>query len=63
MKEINNSEDSKCSDDNNQSYGSDMSPESISRPISSKNEEDDCSETESDILPGTCTQEQIPHTC
>ena len=44
MKEIvNNSKDSKFSDD------SDMSPENISRPISSESEEDDCSEAESDI--------------
>ena len=45
MKEIvNNSEDSKFSD---------MSPENISSPISSKSEDDDCSEAESDIEHGT----------
>ena len=50
MKEIvYNSEDSELSDDNSQSYDSDMSPENISRPISSESEEYDCSEAESDI--------------
>ena len=56
---------SEFSDDSSQSYGSDMSPKNISRHISSKNKEDDCSEAESDIKHGTCTKAATkrPQTC
>ena len=42
-----------------------MSPKNISRHISSKNKEDDCSEAESDIKHGTCTKAATkrPQTC
>ena len=50
MKEkVNISEDSEFSGDSSQNYDSDISPENISRSISSQNEEDDSSEAESDI--------------
>ena len=50
MKEVvNNSEDSEFSDDSSQSHDTYMSLYNISSPTSSKNEEDDCSEAESDI--------------
>ena len=52
MKEIvNNTEDSKFSDDKSQCYDIDMLPENISSPISSESEKDICSEVESDIQP------------
>ena len=49
---VNNSKDSKFNDDSSQSYDSDVTW-NLSRPLSSKNEEDDCSEAESDIQHNT----------
>ena len=49
QKIVNNSKDSEFSDDSSQSCDSDMSPENISRPISSESEDDDSSEAENDI--------------
>jgi len=42
-----------------------MSSENKSKPISSENEEDDCSEAESDIQHGTCTkaEKEKPRSC
>ena len=45
---VNNSGDSKFSDDSSQSHVTDMSPENICRPISSESEEDYCSNDEVD---------------
>jgi hypothetical protein len=52
---VNNSEDRKLSDDSSQRYANDIPPEKISRPISSENEEDNCSEAEND---GTWTKQE-----
>ena len=55
MKEIvNNSEDSEYRDDSSQSYDSDISPQNISRPISSESKNDVFSdeEIESDMHHG-----------
>ena len=56
MKEIvNNSEDSEYSDDSSQSYDSEISPQNVSRPISSGSKKDEFSdkEIESDMHCGT----------
>ena len=51
LKEIvNNSEDSEYSDDSSQNYDSNISPQNISRPISSESRKDEFSDEEQNLI-------------